>query len=767
MPLPLDNDTSIKFPTPSYLTLNNWKKGVITLIDKSRLPQNALEEATNILLYEDGQPGPRPGVGWFGTPPGAVAPIGSPSASISPSASRSPSASASASPSASQSPSASLSPSSSLSPSVSPSSSRSPSASQSPSASISPSASGSDSRSPSSSNSPSASVSPSVSPSPSIGDYPAIDGFDYFDNSGAIHLVVAAGGSIYRSLDDGTTWVPCSGATYTAGTRVNMNQNGSHLYLTNGIDNMIYYDGSTTLQKFVVLATPNAPSSAKTGLGGTTITYYYKISAVNTVGFSLASANVAQTVDRPREAFDTTANFITLTLPAYQASQTRYDIYISTDDLTYNYLNSVTSPSLTYIDNGTDVLNPAILAPTGNTTAGPRVAQLTNVGSRQYGVQDTDNPYRIWFSSGTPGFTAAFSSAYDGGYINWQTGGKYKPVNVQDYRDGKGTPLATVWCESADGLGCTIQISLDTLTVGNINITVPSAFKLPGSRGTSAPYSVVNVLNDYYFYNSQAIYNLGNRPQLLQILSTDEYSANIRPNIRQVSTPAESGIASTYYYARIYFSVPIGSSSNNYTIVYDTERNAWLPTAFTIGFTKFLNYVDTNGVPHLLCLKDGDAQLSEINDNIQGDYGVPFITNLLTGLYPTSKDRFEFQYTEEMEFEFSNPQGNITTELLGTERQKGFTSLKTVPVSISTTTTTTGWDTFGWDLMNWDDTSIVPQTFSESSVKRYTPVQKEINNVQWHISTNSLDAKYVLRTLQTWGSDTQAGHPPQWRAKAA
>jgi hypothetical protein len=212
--------------------------------------------------------------------------------------------------------------------------------------------------------------------------------------------------------------------------------------------------------------------------------------------------------------------------------------------------------------------------------------------------------------------------------------------------------------------------------------------------------------------------------------------------------------------------VPIGSSTNNYTIIYDTERKAWLPQAFTLGFDRFLRYVDTGGTPRLLCLKNGDVKLSQISDNIQGDYGVAFSTSLATGLYPTSKDRFEFQFTEEMEFEFSNPQGSIVAELLGTERSKGFKSVKTAPVSIAATTSNVGWDTFAWDVMNWDDTSVVPVTVSESSIKRYTPVQQELNNVQWHITTTSLDARYVLRTLQTWGTDTQGGKPASWRVRA-
>jgi hypothetical protein len=73
MPLDIVDDTPKTFPKPDYLTLANFKKGVISLIDKSRLPKDALEQADNIFLVEDGQPSVRPGVNWFGTAPSVSA----------------------------------------------------------------------------------------------------------------------------------------------------------------------------------------------------------------------------------------------------------------------------------------------------------------------------------------------------------------------------------------------------------------------------------------------------------------------------------------------------------------------------------------------------------------------------------------------------------------------------------------------------------------------------------------------------------------------
>lgn len=661
MPMSLSLNLPTKEPGLSFLTLDNWKKGVITLIDQSRLPKDALKEAINMFLYEDGMPGPRPGVNWYGA------------------------------------------------------------------------------------------VSPNAA---------AWDGVDYYQASdGTSHLVGVAGGTVYRSVDDATTWTACTGGTLTSAVSCFFEQNGGYLYITNGTDNILRYDGSTTLQSYTALTTPAAPTIVETGLSGAANSYYYKCARVNSIGMSIASAASAVVqANIARENWDTATNFATLTLPAYEGTQTRTDIYVSTDNNNFFYLGSTTTT--TYVDDGTDIVNPVVTAPTENSTQGPKVAELVNVGSRMYGVRDTNNKYRIWFT-GTGVYAGAFSTSFDGGYLDWQKNGKYIPVKVADYRDGKGTPYATIWCKSADGQGCVLQMTLDTFTIGDVSITVPAAYKLPGSRGTPAPGSVVNVLNDYYFYNSQAFYNLGSRAQFLNLLSTDEISANIRPSVRQISTTGESNIASIYADARVYFSVPIGQTANNKTMVYDTERRAWLPEAFSIGFSRFLKYTDTTGSQKLLCLKPGDTRLSEISSSIQGDYGVAFSTSLVTGLYPLTRNRFGFSWTREGEVEFSNPQDTINVELLGIQRTRGFATTGTAEITAHLIGT--GWSSTAWSTTAWSDASDATDTFSESSIKRYFRVQKELNAAQFRITTNTLAAKYVLRTLQTNGTESQGDKPRTWR----
>jgi len=647
---------------PIVLTQDKFDRGVITLIDQSKLPRNALKELVNALLGEDGAPMIRPGLKWYGTAASAN----------------------------------------------------------------------------------------------------AIDGADmYVHSDDAIHLIKIAGGVVYRSLNDGATWSTCSGGNFTSGKKVRMVQANNYMYMFNGYDNIIRYDGSTTLATYTALSSPTPISAVGTGFAGSKIyTYRYRVAAVNDIGFTQASTAVTVQTDRTRDSFDT-SNKATFTWNAVTGA-VRYDIYVGQVAGEEVYLDSVEGQaSVTYVDSGQSVEQVSVLAPDTNSTQGPRVGDLVLVGSRLYGTRDRDFPYRVWISGAGP-YIGYFSSAYDATYIDLQKGGQFKPQKVEDYRDGKGTPLATVWCDSADGLGCVWQGSLESFTVGDVTFPVPAFYKIPGSRGTSAPYSVVNVLNDYMYYNTQAFYNIGSRAQFLNLLSTDESSANIRPNVKNITQSASPGIASHFQDAKVYFSVPYQSDENNATIVFDTERKAWIPRAFNVGFERFLNYTDTDGDRHFLAWKPGDTRLTEIDENTRGDYGVAFNTSLLTGLrHVNERNRFEFIWAEEAEVEFAQTLGTLNIELSGITREDGYRKLGETK-TIAPSTVKNSWTTHTWGGRVWTDTDTEIVSYSEPSLKRFWSIQEAINAYQYRVQTSSLQSQYICRTLQINGSPDEGGKPPDW-----
>ena len=646
------------------LTQDKFDRGVISLVDQSKLPKNALKEADNIVLSEDGAPKVRPGLAWYGTSalPGGV-----------------------------------------------------------------------------------------------------LDGGSAFidnDEAETSHLVQVIGGKVYRSINDGVTWAECTGASFTSGKKVRTIQANDVSYLYNGWDNIIRYNGDTLLDTYVALPTPTGNAPTKTGLGGATIyTYRYRVAAVNNIGYTLASPATTIGVDRTRTSFDST-NFVTFTwLPVTGA--VRYDIYVGLTSGEEAYIGSVEGQATTtYQDRTGAVEQVANIVPDSNTTQGPRVGDMAVIGTRIYATADRDFPYRVWIS-GAGRYMGMFSSAYDATYIDLQKGGLFKPVKVEDYRDGKGTPLATVWCRSKDGKGCVWQGSLESFTVGTVTFPVPNFYKLPGSRGTEAPMSVINVLNDYFYYNSQAFYNLGSRAQFMNLLSTDEASANIRPDVKKIRASAASGIVAHFEDAKLYFSVPYNSDSNNAMIMYDTERRAWLPRAFNVGFERFFTYVDQQGARHTLAWKPGDDKFTEISERFKGDYGQPFYSSLMTGLmHVNPRNRMEFMWIEEAEFEFANPEGEITVELSGITRNDGFRSIATR--TMKPDGVLYSWTTHAWTKNKWTDTALPIQSYSEPSRKRYFSVQEDLNAYQYRVTTNSLASNYILRTLQVNGTATQAGKPREW-----
>lgn len=673
----------MKFPAEATLSQSLFDAGVVTLINESNLAQNMLSEATNIMLYEKGAPGPRWGTDWFGSElPGGL----------------------------------------------------------------------------------------------------AIDGAGMYQSAAdANHLLVVSGGTIYRSTNDGATWTACTGASFTSGKKAYFSQGSSdgsgnnYLYITNGYDYPIRYNGTTTLVPFIAISPPSAPTVTETGLTSGVYEYFYRISAVNEVGFTQASASGTITTNVSRESWDPTNTgdyYVTLSWPAVSGA-VRYDIYLAedaSDDAANNnyYLDSVgavSSPG--YVDNGQIALNPNTTAPLENTSGGPRVRELVPIGSRMWGVEDRDFPYRVWWTGSGP-FVGYFSDSYDGGYIDLELGSQRYPVQVIDYRDGKGDPLTTVFCNSANSIGCIWQISLVATTLLDTQFTQPSANKLAGSRGTPAPNSVVSVLNDFMFFNYQAVYDLGSRQQLFNLLSSDEYSANIRPTlISNINPAANSSVSAFFYLAKVFISAPFNSTVNNTTMVWDSERKAWIPYAYTLGMERMLQYTDTTGINHMLFWKPGDAQLSETSQFILGDYGEVFQTSLTTGLIPTvPKDRFGFAQIDTGYLEFANPAGGINVELLGIDRTVGFRTQKTVTLTPSATSSNVGWSTFVWSATPWSYASATATNYSESSAKRYFFVNKELNAYQYRITTFTNISQYILRTLEVTGTPTLSGPPPAWRLNA-
>lgn len=586
---------------------------------------------------------------------------------------------------------------------------------------------------------------------------------EYIKSDGTTELIVVAGGAVKRSTDGGN-WTTISGATLTAGQRCRFAQLRNNLYIVNGTDNMVIYNGST-LSQYTSLSTPAAPTLALSAtLSSGSNLYYYKIVATNTVGFTPGSTGTVITVNKTRDDFKTDfTEYIDVTWTR-DSNVTRYDIYIGEQSGYEIYLDSISNPTsgatVTYRDYGTVSPNEFAEVPVDNTTQGPKVKMLEISGNRLWGTGDPNNPYRIYWT-GAGQYQGFFSSFYGGGWIDLEKGGREKPYAVVEYRDGKGTPSTVVLTSDPEGVGSVWAVPLETSSVGNTSFITPNAQKLVKSVGTSAAGSVVKVKNDIFFLNKRGVFSLGTQPQVINILSTDEVSSAIRPYIRALRKAYIDKVEGYYYDAKVFYAVPKEGTENSHIIIRDTERNNWA-VDWNIPAKQFLEYTDSSGEIHFLVVPTTGSTLLELGDSFYGDNGTPFSTRYSSPLMPVSKDAFKWSFIEKMYVEFSGLSGTVQMTVLGTEKRKQFSTIASRTVSGSTSNAGIGAAMFGGGMFG--EPTPAPKTYTQASQKEYLRVGKLLNNVQAIITSSANSTKYTINRIKLEGYEVpQTSPPPSWR----
>lgn len=573
-----------------------------------------------------------------------------------------------------------------------------------------------------------------------------IDGgtsFTKYNSNGTMNTYVGVidNGS-FKYSSDGGTWTTVSGATWTTGNPVSMKQIKSRLYISNGVDALAYYDiVAGTLNVFTALSTPGAPSPVKTGLGGTNYTAYYRISAVNDIGETAAGTEGSVTINKHRDDWILGTDFITLTWSAVSGA-TRYNIYYSDNTNQEVYIDSVAAgASPSYIDYGTTIANTYQTYPTADSTAGPKYTQFALSSNQLWATGDPNNVYRVGWT-GTGQFLGAFNPFSGGGYLDLESGGNEKPVSVKAFRDGRGNSVATVLTSDPNGTGSTWAITLTTVTIDVLSITIPSYSKQQGSVGTKSPFGAVEYNNSVYFPSPKGFQSLGSQQSILNVLVTNDISADIRPSVDGINNLYASLICGIAFKGRIYWSVPYGSTTNNQTWVLDLERKGAWALPWTIGVKRFIEYTDSTGVIRLLGIPVTGTKLIQFDQNVSGDSGTAFSTNLLSGLIHWNQDHTDWAYIQKCYVELAEPTGTITFSIAGTQKSKSFRTVGTR--TITDASSSSGYDSDLWDNQEFDVSTQAPNTFSQSSVIKVLRINKLLNSLQWELTTSNVNDSYRL-----------------------
>lgn len=584
----------------------------------------------------------------------------------------------------------------------------------------------------------------------------SIDGATEFVKSdGTTEIVAIAGGKAYKSTDGGA-WSEISGATFTAGNTCYFLQISGYLYIANGVDSLARYNG-TLLTTYTQINAPTGLAGSRTGLASGAFTYYAQVTAINEIGETTGSTEATLTLNKPRDQW-AASDSVTWTWNAVSGASA-YQVYLSETSGYETFLASSTTTTL--IDDGTVVINPYVEVPDSNTTGAPKFRSMAVSGNRIWATNDVDNPFTVYFS-GTGQYMGVFSDFYGGGWINLEKGGRERPRKVLHYQSGAGEGIATVLCSTPEGRGAVWQIGISSATVGDTSFSVPSATKVIGSYGTDSQLGVAQDANNVWFINRRGIFTIGPEKQYYGILRTNEKSSRIRNYMRGIVGAQIDKSCAYHYDSKIFFSIPTSTAGNNRTIIYDLERTNWI-VDWSFGAKQFFEYTDNSSTKttHFLYVPVNGTRLIEIGENIQGDLGVAFATSYVSGRYQLSKLWKDFVRLKRVYIKRGNPRGAMTFEIAGSGKNEPFSLLGSVTISDVVSMTGMGFDIMGDIEMG--DTDGTPTTFSDSADPRYIDIKKKIRDVQFRITTNSIDSDYTLLSFILEGRAIKTSPPSSWK----
>ena len=567
-------------------------------------------------------------------------------------------------------------------------------------------------------------------------------------------------GKAYKSTNGGA-WTEITGATFNVlGKTIFFKQINNYLYICNGLDFLTRYNG-TVLSRYSVLAAPtNLAGTRGAGISAGSYHNYYKVTALNDVGETVGSAELDVTSNTPRiqwnpDAVPATNQYIDLTWDAV-ASALKYQIYYSTE--TGKELLLFSSDTNSGRDDNSYTENPYSICPTQDSTGAPKFSMISVSDNVIWGVAP-EFPWRV-FWSGTGINLGRFATAYGGGWVDLDYGSEETVQYIEHYRTGKGDTATTVFCKTPEGTGSIWQVSLVAIAIStDENVIAANTLKIVGSIGTSSPGAVVKAGDSLIFPNKSGIYQLGTKAQIVNVLSTDELSGNIRPSYRSLNMALASQFVGFWYDSKIFFSAAEGTGENDMIFIFDTERHEW-NWKWTFGVRQFLEYTDSTGLTHFLAVAPTGNQLVEISQNIMGDFGTPIVTSYISGLIPINADQSQFAKVDEVLLTLGRPQGTIYFEILGISKSGGFSSISTKQISNLIQSNEFWKGDLGEILL--DDNEDAPTTYDQASVKKRQRVGKLLNNIQFHIYSNSANTDFTIIGVQAKGKLIPTRAPSNW-----
>ena len=555
----------------------------------------------------------------------------------------------------------------------------------------------------------------------------------------------AGAGKLYKQTDGGA--FSSIGGSYDNEAWAMGVQSKAKLYVYNGVDNLSYVDlSANTVHTYTPLTTPSISSVTKAGMSGGSATGYYRVTANNEVGESIASAYYSIASIKPRNSWIEETDYTTLTWGAVTGADS-YTFYYGDDPLnTFELYTQSANSGTAWVDKGTLAPNTFKLAPEGNSTEGAIFTWMycDAKNSQLFGVTD-DN--KLFYSA--PG-TGDFSPYNGGGWVGIDEDGDSILNYVDGFRNGKGDPVITVSARGAAGKGKLFHISFETLTVGDQVIVYPNVYEANGQSGTYAPRATLKERDALHYFTGQDVRSTGTSQNIVNILTTNTISQAIEPDLEKVNLSALHKSCGVSYRDRLYFAVPVGSNENNEIWYLDLSRkNAWV-LRWPIAAKDLWLYEDSDGATHFCALVDNKVlEFTRSGAQTHQDDGVSWRSNAGFSSLVWDEDGLSLGSIRNQYFKLLFPKGTINVNATGLTRKGITTSVGSDSYTI--TTTPTGYDDWAYDEFEYDEDPGVVETYGKSvAVLRIKP-RGLLNQLDWNVTAETAGSDYILSAVNTRG----------------
>lgn len=474
--------------------------------------------------------------------------------------------------------------------------------------------------------------------------------------AGSFYYFTADNNKVRFCQEGDTNWTDCTG-TNSFNTALGVGGKCKFLRVLDAVlvlngsngDKLAYIDLNTPgfpVVKYTLVTNPPSPlTAALTGLTAGALNIYYAFNYSGSAGVTLLSPILTQSINVARDQWQklATPGKITVTRPGTAPAGAKYwNLYIAlaatsgtiTSADMLQLVARIDLNQTTVVDDGSLSINLGALAPTANSTDGPKVSQgIVEEGSPIL-FGDPDNPDNIYIGGGGP-YALDFSIS-NGGYLAQpEKGTNFEISCIIGFRNGQGIPSLTVLFSNTEGLAKQSVLAQQTINYGSSSFNVWGVTEQHyGAAGMAATNSAINYNGKLLFLGTDGFMSMNTQPLRQNVISTDPISVQaIDSYVRGIKNSSMKNVIGAGWENKYMWTIPnAGFDLPQQILVLDDnnkvqEKSAW----YTMDIpAQWLGVVSPNNDSAFVYVSQGNHTYKLVKSSstydIKGGANVPFST---------------------------------------------------------------------------------------------------------------------------------------------